>query len=398
MIARISKREILIAAAFGFALWLLFFFSAPLSKVISGRNDFMQLYAGARLVGTDGLYQPEAVYREQARAIGAVMPSVLFTRLPAYAFLLKPLGLLPYQAAYAVFQCVSAAALIGFLLLHGSRYPLVLVFTPLSLPLLFVLLNGQDLTLVLFFAALSLYLARRGRKGLAGLALSLCAIKFHLFVLVAAALLCRKEWRFAAGAAAGIGAAAGASTLLQGNGWIPAYLALAANPVIHPDLFAMPTLRGLSENLLPRARGLLPLLTLAVAAAFVWAARRVRGSEFGFFLALAGGIVVSPHAYAQDLVLLLIGLPVLAESLQGRLAAVLTALLGTPLPFMLCLLPPPAPSFSALLLLALVPLSLAAAGRCAGAPFPAAAGKTPAAGSSVHDTPAGLRQDSRLAL
>ena len=80
----------------------------------SGRNDFLGLYAGARLAGTPDLYNPAAIREVQIRSIGEAGESLQFSRLPYYAAILKPLSLLPYRTAYLVWVCLSTAFVVGF--------------------------------------------------------------------------------------------------------------------------------------------------------------------------------------------------------------------------------------------------------------------------------------------
>ena len=81
-----------------------------------GRNEFLGFYAGARLVGGPNLYDRDAVRDEHVKAVGET-GEIQYGRLPCFAFFLKPLGLLPYRTAYAVWASLLAAAFAGFIAL-----------------------------------------------------------------------------------------------------------------------------------------------------------------------------------------------------------------------------------------------------------------------------------------
>src|SRR5713101_3469514 len=85
-------------------------------RVSRGENDFAQLYTGARLVGTPDLYSRTANLATIQTTLGFTMESVVYTRPPFYAALLKPLALLPYRAAYAVFSLATLASVLWFVI------------------------------------------------------------------------------------------------------------------------------------------------------------------------------------------------------------------------------------------------------------------------------------------
>jgi hypothetical protein len=117
-----------------------------LDQALRGGNDFLALYAGARLGRTPGFYNPERVREAQIKSAGMVGESLLFTRLPYCALFLKPLGMLPYKTAYWVWQIASVAALAGFLALWKATPPkLTEAFACCLAPALVSCpINGQD--------------------------------------------------------------------------------------------------------------------------------------------------------------------------------------------------------------------------------------------------------------
>ena len=73
----------------------------------------------------------------------------------------------------------------------------------MSFPLFVGMMNGQDAVLLLPLIAWALRCSERGEDFQAGLALSLCAIKPHLLVLVPLALAVQRRWGVLRGGLAG---------------------------------------------------------------------------------------------------------------------------------------------------------------------------------------------------
>lgn len=241
------RRTYLVSALLGLTLVLVW--GRPLrERALAGENDFLQLYAGARLVGTPGLYQPEASYRIEREVTGGhnYYPGIYYIRLPWYAWALKPLGALPYHTAYVIFQTGAIAAVAIFLLLYARQFPRLLVLAAMSPVLLVIVANGQDVGLAVALAAFSVWRTGSSASGdfARGLGLSLCTIKPHLFLLFPlAAVLCRR-WRYLAGAAVGAAILAGLSTYAAGWGWGRQYAALLGQGDLHTNVALMPNGRG----------------------------------------------------------------------------------------------------------------------------------------------------------
>jgi hypothetical protein len=91
---------------------------------LTGQTDFVQLYTGAQLSGTGKLYDPEANYGWHQRLFGKRFPAVLHSRPPFYSFLLRPLGRLPYLAAFFLFVALNLLAAVWvFLRVLGPNRP-----------------------------------------------------------------------------------------------------------------------------------------------------------------------------------------------------------------------------------------------------------------------------------
>ncbi|MBA3974849.1 MAG: hypothetical protein C0504_11605 [Candidatus Solibacter sp.] len=319
----------LIAAICAAALWAIVLQAVKPERFLTGANDFAQLYAGARLVGTPGLYSVEANERVHLETLGYVIPSVYYSRLPFYAWMLRPLAGLPYQAAYWTFQALSAACLAWFLWMFVRDRLDVAIFAFLYPPLVFTPFNGQDVSMVLALAAAGYLLMERERPFTAGLVWALCAIKPHLVLLLPVALIVHRKWRALAGGVAGGGVLIALCYLAQGGNWMAEYGALLGSPELHPNPQLMPNFQAVGAALPALDAGwLVAMASVLVAAVAAAAFRKSEHWAEAFALSLPASLLISVHAYAQDTLLLLLPLVVLsrmaARPAMVRFAALMT--------------------------------------------------------------------------
>jgi hypothetical protein len=249
-----------------------------------GWNDFLHFYAGAKLALTEDLYNPEVVIATQRATGGSPSTALRVTRPPHYYVLLFPLGLLPYQAAYALWQILNLAAVLGTIWMWPySRIALVHVLV-FWIPLWWGFFSGSDSGIVLFFIASVVRGLAANRTSQAALALAQCTIKYHFFWLAP----------FAVGRKVSRVAAAAVIALLL----IP----LLINPFWPVDYFASVISGREVISKVPvslfRYGGwyVLPLAGVAVVVIL----RTVRAPDRRFLGALAAGVLVSPHCYLQD--------------------------------------------------------------------------------------------------
>lgn len=299
-----------------------------------GMNDFAALYQGGRLAGTGQLYDADAQRAWQRQHWGGHMPAVVFTRLPFYALLLRPLAELDYQTAWRIFLLVNIGCALWFYWSFLRHDPPALLLGTAFLPAYAALVNGQDVWIAAALFALAVRLAGKGEDFTAGLVLSLCAIKPHLFVFVPLVLVIHGRWRWLAGVAAGGTVLLGLSFLSEGPGWLGRYITELSDPRVHERLEAMPTLRNLVCAMGAKPWLLWPLTAVVVAVVIRIGFRKVR-LEVALAGALAGALLVNYHAYIADLVLLL---PAFVLLKSGGLEGVPLRIWGvilSPLPFML---------------------------------------------------------------
>jgi len=306
-----------------------------LRYVPRGVTDFMDLYAGGKLAFSDGLYDSARVLRTEAATEGWSSPTRLFMRPPVFAVLLWPLAQLPYGTASAVWEILCAGAFAGFAVLwpSGNRWA-VAVACCWSLPAFMSVAEGQDIGFLLLWLALAMRLLGKNRPVLAGVVFSLCAAKFHLFLLVPVWVVANRAWRFAWGLCAGGAVLLIASFAANGADWPVRYYRLLTNPANNPYAGVMPNLHGLTAGWAHRE--VFEVAGILFAGAVVWFAVRRGSAEAGLAAVLAGGVLVAPHAYMADCALL-----IPAVSLNGTglspMRAVGTFLL-TPVPYLLLML------------------------------------------------------------
>ncbi len=322
-----SNRAIVIVAGLFFVV-MMSLDSADLW--MKGANDFAPLYVGTQLVGTGDLYTPGPYYGFLRQHFGGINESLRYTRPPHHALMFWPLGRLPYDTAYLLWTLLQAAAVAGFLLLwrRPSRADAAM-FTALSLPLGISFCNGQDTPFLLLWIALALHWQGKGRPFLAGLFFSLCAAKFHLFVLLPLVLFGQRRWRMTAGLATGAAGLLAASFAVAGAAWPAEYFATLTDGRVHPAVDNMPNLHGMFAGL-PHAASLEIFVGVAIVAG-VWHVVRRTSFEVGLAAALAGGVLLSYHAYRADCVVLLPAALLVLAANPWRSTRVMATLLLTPL-------------------------------------------------------------------
>jgi hypothetical protein len=346
-------------------------------RALKGQNDFVQLYAGARLAGTPDLYSRAANLAVIKSVQGFTMQTVVYTRPPFYAALLRPLAALPYRVAYALFSLLTLGSILWFVIRFSKECPSLPFFAAISIPLLTALCNGQDTPLLLAILGGSILLTRRKMEFLAGLVLSLCAIKFHLFLFLPVLLLVKKRWRILGGAASGIAVLGALGALVNGADSTGQYIRVLRDPWINPSAIGMPNLHGLVAVLQGDAR-LEMLLAACVLLAFLWITTRTENYEFLLAASLLCGLLVSFHSGVADDVVLFPAFVMAAGASTSEPLRAAAALILTPIPYFMALAGAPYSVFlpiALLLLLAIFCIAarpgrswsyLLAGGRCAG--------------------------------
>jgi hypothetical protein len=295
-----------------------------------GAGDFAPMYVGAQLAGTDQLYELEPHYRFHRERWNLTLPGLRYIRLPFYALMLKPLTWFDFDTALWIWLFLRLGAAIAFVLLWpGSSKPDLALLTGISAAFPVALYNEQD---VVFVAAIlaAFYRFLPANPFLAGVILSLGAIKPHLIVLVPVLLIAHRSWQALRGFAFG-GLALFLMSFAAGGWYWPAgFLRALGDQGTHSGNSLMPNLHGLFHGHMYLEAGA-SLLVLGLA----WRAFRRLDFESGLAVSILGALLISRHAYYPDLVLMT---PVAVMLLRSRFSSWLKLLglgLITPLNFVL---------------------------------------------------------------
>lgn len=320
-------------------------------RALAGLNDFTAFYTAAHLAGTPDLYSKPANLDFIRSLHGLTLENVVYIRPPFYAALLKPLAALPYLHAYALFSLATFASFVWFVFRFSRQSPEVLHFAAFSIPFISALCGGQDTPFLLLSVGASILLNRGQRPFAAGVALSLCLLKFHLFLFVPVFLVLKRQWAVLAGGICGSTALFAVGMLVNGPQSTILWLNVLRDPWINASAAVMPNIHGLT-SILGAGAWLDGVLILLVVLGFLWVARRTDNYEYLFALSLVCGLLVSYHSSVVDDLLLLAVFAMVVNSTDSKPLRILSALLLTPIPYLFTLAQ--APPFNLLLPLALL--------------------------------------------
>lgn len=304
-IEALSPLAVMALCAGGIAVTAFMVLRDPFPKLFSGPQDFAGFYMGARNVGTASLYDPVATMKQEAIVTGAeTLPMVFqYVRLPFYAVLLRPLTLLPYPDALLVWKALSLAGLLAAALLADSSWKVGALAISWSVAAMVMLQWGQDTWVPLLLLCVFFRLLAGGKIVTAGFCVGAAmALKPHIFLPFAAAVIVADRRRLFAAAMAPLAAAVAISFLVQGADWPVSWMgnlrldAFTANPGI------MPTIEGIFGQRLGTG---LPLYGAVTAAMVLLAGVAARRLPFDIAAAIAVllGLLGSAHSYPYDLLL-----------------------------------------------------------------------------------------------
>src|SRR6266480_1462203 len=271
-------------------------------------NDFTFYYAAARIGlahGWPAIYDL-GLQQSELDAMGSGIKIAELARYispPPVSWAALPFTALPSDAAYWAWSALllAALALVWYLAAPGSGRARVIFLAAAVgwLPVIYGLQLGQPQFFVALGVAGSCVLLRANRPLWAGIALGALALKPQLAFLVPAALLVARRDRAFLGSVAGLGALALASALALGAAGITAYearLTFASGVPINREL----TLAYfLGDGAFARA----VQVAIALWALFLAYRLRKRRPEWLYACALAGGMLATPYAHLDDLVM-----------------------------------------------------------------------------------------------
>ncbi|HUK17225.1 MAG TPA: glycosyltransferase family 87 protein [Bryobacteraceae bacterium] len=320
----LRRALLLLVAAAGIGFWGWRFVRMPRDLSVC-TTDFSAFYAGGKLAGTPQTYSPEAVFAAEDRATGCHIDNLIFIKPPFYAVLMWPLAQLPFAAAIFIWRVLGLAALGVFLWLWPGDRLAHLAGCAWFLPVATSFNVGQDVAFVLAAATGAYLLLRKGRFWLAGILFGVCAIKFHLLLLLPLLIVHRRWWRTAMGALATGAVFLAISFAAYGAGWPRRYWTALGDPRLHPYPWNMVNLAGLFRYQWNWA--IACAIPVALLCWYLIAAGKL---ELAVAAVLAGGTLIAPHNTISDGVLFL---PLLFWSGQSRFAAARAAAVFALTPF-----------------------------------------------------------------
>ena len=299
--------------------------------------DFLQFYAAGWMVASGRawqLYDWDAF----ARTLPTLVPGIgdlLF--LPVYppqlALVFAPFGKVSYLSALAVWTLVSVALYAGAVWAVLRTWPALRTYRLQAWcfalgfpPFLQLIAHGQVASLAMPLMVAALYGVRAGRPVLVGLALGSLAFKPQLGAFALAAIVLWPSWRLIAGLVVGCGLQLALVVTIVGTTPLRDYLGVlerlaASAGEFEPKLWAMHSLRGGFELLLGQNRLATACWALG-AVGVVWLARRAwhrhHAQDVRFAVLCVVGLLLNPHLYIYDLVLMAVPLACLAAWLVAR--------------------------------------------------------------------------------
>jgi len=290
-------------------------------------TDFSQFYVSARLVATG---HPADLYdwATYTHVLANQVPGpegLLYLPVypPVLALLLAPLGLLPYLFALATWTAISAAAYLAAGTWLVAKVP-GLRRDPVSAGLLLIafpafqqlLLYGQVSALAMLLVAAGWRGWTTGHNALAGVALGALVFKPQMLCLALSASLLAPGWALIGGAAIAIAIELLGTGLLLGPDVYWGYAETLRRMLAHPDAFEpkaeqIQSLRGFLLALGGDSATTTVLFVAGIVAVLLLArqaARRAPTPDVAFAVIVVTGLLVNPHLYVYDLVVLLVPL------------------------------------------------------------------------------------------
>jgi hypothetical protein len=284
------RRVLLVAVILaGIALRAFIFANLPRDLTVC-TADFSALYAGGKLAGSSNLYSPTAAFDTEKQAAGCTMANLVFIRPPFYALLMSPISRLSFSSAFLLWRILILTAIAAFISMWPGDALVALAACAWSLPLAANFTVGQDVAFLLVAIMAGYRLLQCDRPFWAGLAIGLCAIKFHLFLLLPLLLIRRKMWRTISGGATVAVMFFLLSFLVSGAGWIQTYRAALQDTRMNPYPWNMVNLTGLFNNDL---FWVIPVSLAVVAACWYFIVRSP--VEVALPVVIAAGVLITPH-------------------------------------------------------------------------------------------------------
>lgn len=272
------------------------------------------------------------------------IPNQIFPYPLPLALLMSPLGLLPIDRAYILWD-FTAQVLIALCILwlathwEGLNRRLYALFLLVAIILngnvYLGLMTGTVAALLLAFLTLALYFFEAKRPFWGGFALAMMALKPPLLtvvVLLGLWLLMRRDWRAIAGGLAG-GLSLLVIGLAQDVHWVSKFLGAGGN-LLSMRVGNQPTILSYTRLAcagdMTCALGSYALIALALTALFAWILWKNHTKLtplMAFSLAIPLGVLLPPYIWSYDYALLVIPICYIAFELVRRRASYIHATL-----------------------------------------------------------------------
>jgi Glycosyltransferase family 87 len=303
--------------------------------IAKGYPDFTTFYMAGKMVRTGlghDLYDLRAEWRVQqefAPWVSIRQAALPYMHAPFEALLFVPLTLLPYGAAFALWNGLNLLILLVLPYLLRPQLPVLTRLSPLLIlgielacfPIFFVLLQGQDTILLLLFYSLTYVSLKRGAEGFAGFWLACGLFRFHLILPFMVVVVLTKKFRaLAAFSVTGFvlvllsAWVVGWRTLLHYPGYIWWLEQHKSQVILTPS--DTTNIRGLLDTFLGKwtpphlLLGLVIVLSLVALylALKVWHSAEAAPEKFdlAFSVTLIATVLVGYHSFIYDLTVLLI--------------------------------------------------------------------------------------------
>ena len=285
-------------------------------------TDFLQFYvAGARVAEgrPDLLYDFSSQY-ERMQSIAGGNSDIVYlpVQAPQAAIAFAPLARFSYQGALAIWLALSgiAFAFACWLAWHQTPawrgYRLEAAGCCAAFPAFYeTVLHGQTSAVSVLLVVIALVALQRQHRFAAGLAFGCLAFKPHWVAAAGAVFLVAREWRLVAGMTLSAAAQVSVAWAVLGSRVIADYWRMMWSIQRLGDLLEPRpghTMRGLISTIVPWPRAVLALYAAAAAVILVVVARLWRRDvplELRFCAAVLAIVLISPHAFEYDLLVLM---------------------------------------------------------------------------------------------
>jgi glycosyl transferase family 87 len=282
-------------------------------------TDFVNFYVGASIVarGDGARLYDRSVQDPLLQSLSGLPLTEYFLHPPFEAAILAPLALLRFSTAYVVWTALNAALVAALCWLFASSIPAVRARPILGmsgyffLPVLVSLVLGQDSIVLLVIIATAYTLLQGQRPLIAGLVLSLAAIKFQYLLMLTCLLLLAGRRRLVLGSVCGATVLLAISAVVVGPRGLISYVVLLRDFSAHSGygslhLDLMVNLRGFLAGIGSESYSLFLFGETGLAAIALVCTQNRRDEALQFAALVTVSLLISPYAHFSDATVLLL--------------------------------------------------------------------------------------------